>query len=145
MSGSSNPNLVELKKVVEKALEAFFQGRDGVLRYQDQLCVPNVDGLRQHMLEESHSSSYSIHPVATKIYHDLREVYLWNWTKNDIAEFVAKCPNCQQVRVEHQKLGGMTLDIGIPIWKWEDANMDFITGLPCICRHNDLIWSLSSE
>ncbi|WMV29487.1 hypothetical protein MTR67_022872 [Solanum verrucosum] len=25
----------------------------------------------------------------------------------DIAEFVAKCPNCQQVKVEHQKLGGL--------------------------------------
>ncbi|WMV46470.1 hypothetical protein MTR67_039855 [Solanum verrucosum] len=30
------------------------------------------------------------------MYHDLREVYWWNGMKKDIAEFVAKCLNCQQ-------------------------------------------------
>ncbi|XP_055824856.1 uncharacterized protein LOC129893359 [Solanum dulcamara] len=39
--------LVELKKVVaKKVIEAFFQGGDGVLRYQGCLCIPNIDGLR---------------------------------------------------------------------------------------------------
>ena len=27
--------------------------------------------------------------------------------KKDIAEFVAQYPNCQQVKIEHQKLGGI--------------------------------------
>ncbi|KAH0734945.1 hypothetical protein KY285_010652 [Solanum tuberosum] len=39
---------------------------------------------------------------------------------------MAKCPNCQQVKVEHQKLGGMTPEIIIPIWKWEVINIDII-------------------
>ncbi|WMV54831.1 hypothetical protein MTR67_048216 [Solanum verrucosum] len=33
-----------------------------------------------------------------------------------------------QVKVEHQKPGGMTQEIDIPTWKWEVINMDFITG-----------------
>jgi len=53
---------------------------------------------------------------------------------------VAKCPNCQQVKVEHQKPRGMTQEIDIPTWKWEVINMDFITGLPCSCRQHDSIW-----
>jgi len=47
------------------------------------------------------------------MYYDLREVYWWNGMKKDIAGFVAKCPNCQQVKVEHQKLGGLSQYIRI--------------------------------
>ncbi|WMV55142.1 hypothetical protein MTR67_048527 [Solanum verrucosum] len=64
------------------------------------------------------------------MYQDLRKVYYWNRMKKEIAEFKAKCPNCQQVKVEHQKLGGLSQDISIPTWKCEDLNMDFIVGLP---------------
>ncbi|WMV24136.1 hypothetical protein MTR67_017521 [Solanum verrucosum] len=34
------------------------------------------------------------------------------------------------VKVEHQKPEGLSQDIIIPTWKWEDLNMDFITNLP---------------
>ncbi|WMV57969.1 hypothetical protein MTR67_051354 [Solanum verrucosum] len=37
------------------------------------------------------------------------QVYEWNGMKNDITEFVAKCPNCHQVKVEQQKSGGPEL------------------------------------
>ncbi|WMV23871.1 hypothetical protein MTR67_017256 [Solanum verrucosum] len=81
-------------------------------------------------MEEAHSSRYSIHPGSTKMYRDLREVYWWNSIKKGIDEFVAKCPNCQQVKVKHQRLGGMTQNIELPKWKWEMINMDFITEFP---------------
>ncbi|WMV41365.1 hypothetical protein MTR67_034750 [Solanum verrucosum] len=86
-------------------------------------------GLREPILSKVYSSLYSIHPGPIKMYRDLREIYWWNGMKKDIAEFVAKCPNCQQVKVEHQKLGGLSQDISIPTLKWEDLNMDFIVGL----------------
>ncbi|WMV38296.1 hypothetical protein MTR67_031681 [Solanum verrucosum] len=58
---------------------------------------------------------------------------------NDIARFVAKCPNCQQVKVEYQKSGGLSQDISIS-WKWEDLNMEFIVWLPRTRRQHDSIW-----
>ena len=64
------------------------------------------------------------------MYRDLREVYWWNGMQKDIVGFVAKCPNCQQVKVEHQRPGGLSQHISISTWKWEDLNMDFIVGLP---------------
>ena len=64
------------------------------------------------------------------MYCDLREVHWWNGMKRDIAFFVSKCPNCQQVNVEDQKLEDMTQEIDIPTLKWDVINMDFITGLP---------------
>ena len=60
--------------------------------------------------------------------------------KRGIVDFVAKCPNRQQVKVEHQKPGGMTQGIDIATWKWEVINMDFITGLSRIRKQHDSIW-----
>lgn len=53
-------------------------------------------------MEEAHISQYSIHLGDTKMYLDIQEVFWWNSLKKDIAEFVAKCPNIQQFKTEHQ-------------------------------------------
>lgn len=60
--------------------------------------------------------------------------------KKDIATYVAKCPSCQQVKVEHKIPGGLSLDTSIPTKKWEQVNMDFIVGLPRIRTQHDSIW-----
>jgi len=72
-----------------------------VLRYEGRLCVPKVDELHERIMAEAHASRYLIHPGPTKMFHDLREVYWWNSMNRCIADFVAKCPNCEQVKVEH--------------------------------------------
>ena len=96
--------MLELKDTINnQRVELFSQGGHGVLCYQGRLCVPDVGELRQYILVEDYNSMYSIHASATKMYHDLQEVYKWNDMKRDIADFVSKCPNCQQVKVEHQK------------------------------------------
>ncbi|WMV18549.1 hypothetical protein MTR67_011934 [Solanum verrucosum] len=74
------------------------------------------------------------------MYTDLREVYWWNWMNKDIAEFVANYPNCQQVKVEHQKSGGLSQDISLPTWKWKVLNMVFIVGFPHTRPQYDSIW-----
>ena len=107
--------MLELKGAAHnQRIKVFSQGEDGVLRYQGGLCFPDVGELRQYILAEAHNSRYSIHPGSTKMYRDLRELYWWNFMKRDIADFVSKCPNCKQVKIEHQKQGGMTQEIDIP-------------------------------
>ena len=61
--------------------------------------------LRQHSLAEAHNTRYFIHPGASKMYRNLREVYWLNGMKRDIEDFVSNFPNCQQVKVEYQKPG----------------------------------------
>ncbi|XP_055800364.1 uncharacterized protein LOC129869770 [Solanum dulcamara] len=39
------------------------------------------------------------------MYHDLKCLFWWDGMKRDVAEFVAQCPNCQEVKIEHQKPG----------------------------------------
>ncbi|EOY32249.1 CCHC-type integrase [Theobroma cacao] len=52
----------------------FTKGTDGVLRYGTRLYVPDGDGLRREILEEAHMAAYVVHPGATKMYQDLKEV-----------------------------------------------------------------------
>ena len=110
-----DPILVDLNASVHsQRVLAFEQGGYGVLKYQGRLCVLKVDGLQERILEEANSSRYSIHPGSTKMYRDLREVYWWEVMNKNIFEFVFKCSNCQQVKVEHQILGGLAQNIEIP-------------------------------
>ena len=52
---------------------------------------------------------------------------------------MATCPNCQQVKAEHLKPGGLTQIIEVLTWKWEAINMDFVNGLSKTRRHHDSI------
>ena len=112
---------------------------DGVLRYQGRLCVPNVEDLRKQILEEAHGSRYSIHPGATKMYHDLRVVYWWDGLRRDITEFVANCPHCKQVKIEHLKSASLNQIMDVPTWNLEEINMDFVVGFPRTWKQNDSI------
>ena len=89
----SDPILLELNGALHnQSVEVFSQRGDGVLCYHGRLCVPDVGELRQQILAEAHNSRYSIHPGATKMYRDLREVYWWNDMKRDIEDFLSKSP-----------------------------------------------------
>lgn len=50
----------------------------GVLRFKDKKFIPNKAELKKMILEESHRSSLSIHPKATKMYQDLKKIFWWS-------------------------------------------------------------------
>ena len=64
------------------------------------------------------------------MYRDLKQIYWWLGTKKNIAEFVAKCENCQQVEYEHKRLAGVLQRMSISEWRWERIAIDFVVGLP---------------
>ncbi|KAK4389767.1 hypothetical protein Sango_2313700 [Sesamum angolense] len=53
------------------------------------------------IMHEAHYAPYAI-PGSTKMCRDLRPYYWWPTMKKDVAEFVARCLTCQQVKTEHQ-------------------------------------------
>ena len=60
--------LMELKEsVLVKLNKSFFLRGDDVLSYQGILCFPDVDGMRDKILEETHGSRYSIHLGSMKM------------------------------------------------------------------------------
>ncbi|XP_059627625.1 uncharacterized protein LOC132270465 [Cornus florida] len=60
---------------------------DGGLQFRGLLVVPTV--CREDVLREFHTSRFTVHPVGTKMYHNLKCQYWWNGMKADVAQFVA--------------------------------------------------------
>ena len=112
---------------------------DGSLRFRARLCMPK-GRVRQELLAEAHSSSYSIHPGGTKMYRDLRQHYWWHGMKREVTRFISRCLTCRQVKAEHQRTAGLLQPLPIPEWKWEKIAMDFVSGLPRSSRGHDAIW-----
>ena len=81
------------------------------------MCVPDVDNLREEILEEAHFAAYSVYPGTTKMYHNIKDLYWWDGLKKDVADYVAKCLICQQVKTKHQKPSGKLQPLPNPEWK----------------------------
>ncbi|XP_027922786.1 uncharacterized protein LOC114180682 [Vigna unguiculata] len=90
----------------EKAKD-FVMGMNRVLRFKNRVCIPKDPELKRVILEEGHKSRLSMHPIMTKMYHDLKESFWWSRMKHDVAQFISSCLTCQKAKVEHQKPGGM--------------------------------------
>ncbi|GJT43645.1 putative reverse transcriptase domain-containing protein [Tanacetum coccineum] len=92
--------------------------------------LPSIGDVRILIMDEAHTSRYSVHPGADKMYYDLRDLYWWPGMKRDVAEYVSRCLTCSKIKAEHQKPSGLLQQLEIPEWKWEKLTMDFITKLP---------------
>ena len=64
------------------------------------------------------------------MYRDFRLDYWWLWMKWDVAWYVERYLISRKVKAEHQRPHGKTESLGVPIWKWEEIMIDFITKLP---------------
>ncbi|GJU06431.1 putative reverse transcriptase domain-containing protein [Tanacetum coccineum] len=87
-----------------RGLERHFEQRDdGEIYFFDRIWIPSVGGVRKLIMDEAHTSRYSVHPGADKMYYDLRDLYWWPGMKRDIAEYVSRCLTCSKIKAEHQK------------------------------------------
>ncbi|GJY23137.1 putative reverse transcriptase domain-containing protein, partial [Tanacetum coccineum] len=124
-----------------KGLEIHFEQRDdGEIYFFDRIWIPSVGGVRKLIMDEAHTSRYSVHPGADKMYYDLRDLYWWPGMKRDIAEYVSRCLTCSKIKAEHQKPSGFLQQPEIPEWKWKKITMDFVTKLPKSSSGHDTIW-----
>ncbi|GJX63779.1 putative reverse transcriptase domain-containing protein [Tanacetum coccineum] len=81
----------DLKALAEwlRGLETFFERRDdGGIYFFDRIWIPSVGGVRKLIMDEAHTSRYSIHPGADKMYYDLRDLYWWPGMKREVAEYI---------------------------------------------------------
>jgi hypothetical protein len=80
------------------------------------------------------------HPRVTKMMKDLKQLFFWKGMKNDGVKYVARCLECQQVKVEHRHPTKLLQPHAIPKLKWEVILMDFIVGFPLTTRRHDSIF-----
>ncbi|GJQ91693.1 putative reverse transcriptase domain-containing protein [Tanacetum coccineum] len=89
---------------------------DRTLCLRNRSWIPCYGDLRALIMHESHKSKYLIHPGSDKMYQDLKKT--------------AEC----------QKPSGLLVQPVIPVWKWENITMDFISKLPKTSTGQDTIW-----
>jgi hypothetical protein len=118
----------------------FSKDAEGTLWFKERLVVPRKEALKKKILDEAHTSRYSIHSGSTKMYHDLRQQFWWTRMKHEAARYVSECVTNWKVKADYMKSGGLLQPLSIPEWKWDDISMDFIVGLPLMARKCDLIW-----
>jgi hypothetical protein len=59
--------------------------------------------------------------------------------KKEVIDYIARCLECQKVKVEHRHLVGLLQLFPIIEWKWEVITINFITKLPMIVKQHDSI------
>nr|GEV46882.1 putative reverse transcriptase domain-containing protein [Tanacetum cinerariifolium] len=84
---------------------------DGTLYYLDQIWVPLKGDVRTLIIDKAYKSKYSVHPGVDKMYYDLRD-----------------------------SPSGLLQQPQIPVCKWEELAMDFVTKLPRTSSGHDTIW-----
>ncbi|CAN6455534.1 unnamed protein product [Victoria cruziana] len=70
------------------------------------------------------------------MYCEGRRYFWWPGMRKDIADFIAHCLICQQVKAEHHTPGGLLAQWELLKWKWDEVTM----GLPHTRRKHDAIW-----
>ena len=74
------------------------------------------------------------------MYRDLKHQFWWRGLKRDVAEYMACCYTCQQVKAEHQRPTGLLQPLSVSEWKWDHITMDFVSGLPQTSRGHNTVW-----
>ncbi|GJR87273.1 putative reverse transcriptase domain-containing protein [Tanacetum coccineum] len=92
-----------------RGLETHFEQRnDGGIYFFDRIWIPPVGSVRKLIMDEAHTSRYSIHLGADKM----------------------TVLHGSKIKAEHQKPSGLLQQPEIPEWKWEKITMDLVTKLP---------------
>ncbi|WVZ51726.1 LOW QUALITY PROTEIN: hypothetical protein U9M48_002841 [Paspalum notatum var. saurae] len=121
----------------EEKKACFTLDDQGVLWFKGLLVVPKDMQLRKKILDEAHTSMFTMHPDSNKMYQDLKQKFWWTLMKWEIAKYMSEC---DRVKADHLKSVRMLQPLALPAWKWEDIHMDFIVGLPRTQKGYDSIW-----
>jgi hypothetical protein len=85
--------------------KCFHEDVEGTLWFKDRIIVPKKEVLKKKILDEAHTSKYSIHPGSIKMYHDLREQFWWTRMKRETALYVLECDTYKMVKADYMKPG----------------------------------------
>jgi hypothetical protein len=92
----------------------FHEDVEGTLWFKDRLVVPKKEVLKRKILDEAHTSRYSIHLGSTKMYHDIRQQFWWTRMKRETARYMSECDTCRKVKADYMKPGGLLQLLSVP-------------------------------
>ena len=101
--------------------------------------IPEMSQLRQTIMSECHDSAYSGHLGFDKTLELVQRNFVWQGQHEEVRQFVATCPSCQQCKHPTRKKAGMLQPLPLPECKWDHISMDLITQLPRTGQGHDAI------
>jgi len=112
---------------------------NGLVMCRDRIYVLYNSELKNMILRDFNVKTYSSHPRYQKTLTIVKRFCYWLNLKRDVVEFMARCFNCQRVKVECKHPSGLLQLITIPKWRWDVISMDLITRFPKTMRQYDSI------
>jgi hypothetical protein len=112
---------------------------DGILRYKGKVYVPNFGEMKNALLKEMNNVPYVGHPRYQKTIAAIRIQCFWPGMKKEVANYIAKCLECQKVKTKHRHPTGFIQPFPIPEWKWKVVTVDFITKMLKTVKQHDFI------
>jgi hypothetical protein len=82
--------------------EGYQMMNDGLPTYKGRCYIMNCDELKRFMMDELHKIPYTSHTSYQKMITTTRKLFYWPGLKKDIDDYLDKCLEFQQVKVEHR-------------------------------------------
>ncbi|XP_068502889.1 uncharacterized protein [Phaseolus vulgaris] len=115
-----------------------FVGKDHPLAWNEQ-CENSFEELKRRLTNAPvltiPSTNQSFEVFCDASYHGLSCVLMQN---KKIVAYASR--QLKKSKIEHQRPGGMLIQLDIPVWKWDSISMDFVTHLPRTLRKHDYVW-----
>jgi hypothetical protein len=87
----NNKVMAHINRKMQEAdpkVACFREDAEGTLWFKDKLVVPKKEVLKKKILDEAHTSMYSMQPGSMKMCHDLRQQFRWTRMKCEIAHYL---------------------------------------------------------
>jgi hypothetical protein len=106
--------ITKLKQgILQQKMEDYNIGNEEILMYMGRIYVPNYQKLKNMILRKMHNVPYVGHPGYQKTLAVFKSQYYWPGVKKEVVDFIAKCLECQKVKVEHRHPAGLLQPISI--------------------------------
>jgi hypothetical protein len=99
---------------VTPKVACFREDAEGNFWLKEKLVVSKKEVLKKKILDEAHTSRYSIHLGSSKMYHDLRQLFSWTRMKHETSCYISECDTCRKVKADYMKPGGLLQPLSIP-------------------------------
>ena len=121
---------------------------DNRLYYQDRLYVPNYHVLQLCLCHLYYDSPHAGHLGIGNTYELLHRNYYWPNMQGFIKKYVCHCNTCKRSKGSRFKKQGVFRPLSVPDQRWQDINIDFLTGISAVKSANaicNIVDCLSKE
>jgi hypothetical protein len=95
--------------ILQQKFEGYELKEEGILMYRHRFYVENVQELKILLLSEMHKVSYVGRLGYHKTIEAIKNQYYWPGMKKEVANFIARCLECQNVKAEHIHIASLLI------------------------------------